>query len=229
MKSKAVIHVFSAATLLAAACVLPAGCKDDRDKAAGGGGGSSSSSSSSSSTPPAGVTAKDVAPNPGDVPQPASPPAPAAANQPTAPQDAATVAGKRQSAAGVSWETPAGWSQGPAAPMRLATLTDGTAEIAINAFPGDVGGTLMNVNRWRQQLGLEPLASQADAESAMSTADVGGRKVRTLDLASGGQRMLVAVVPGEGRLYFFKMLAPADAVAARKAAFDQLVKTIRVE
>jgi hypothetical protein len=228
MKLKAAIHAFSAATLFAATCVFPTGCKPEGDKPAGAGSSSSTPASSSSSS--SGVTAKDVAANPGDVPQPASPPPPVAASKPTAAQDAAAVAGKREGSAGISWETPAGWSMGPAAPMRLATLTDGTAEIAISAFPGDVGGTLMNVNRWRQQLGLPPLASQADAEAAMATVDVdGGGKVRTLDLSNGGQRMLVAVAPGEGRLYFFKMTAPADVAAARKDAFDRFVKTIRVE
>jgi hypothetical protein len=194
------------------------GCKSDRDKA--------SNSAGSTKT---NVTAKDVAANPGDVPQPANPPAPLDAGVPTKPRDAASVAGKREGVAGVSWETPAGWSQEAVAPPRLATLTDGTAEIAISAFPGNVGGTLMNVNRWRAQLGLEPLASESDAEAAMGTVDVSGRKVRTLDLTNNGQRMLVAVAPGEGRLYFFKMTAKADVAAARKGVFDQFVKTIRVE
>jgi hypothetical protein len=220
MTSKTVISVFSVGVVLAGLCVLT-GCKGDRDK-----NGEAAAAATGAS---GGVTAKDVAANPGDVPQPASPPAPAAANLPTKPQDAASVAGKREGAAGVSWETPAGWSQGAAVPMRLATLTDGTAEIAISAFPGNVGGTLMNVNRWRGQLGLEPLASEAEADAAMGTEEVNGRKLRTLDLANGGQRMLVAVVPGEGRLYFFKLSAPADVAAARKGVFDQFVKTIRVE
>ena len=214
MQREKMIRLVSGSAVFFGCCALVAGCKGDRDKNAGAG---------------TNVTAKEVAANPGDVPQPASPPAPADADAPTKRRDAASVAGKREGASGVSWETPAGWSQGAATPMRVATLTDGTAEIAINAFPGNVGGTLMNVNRWRGQLGLEPLASEADAEAAMGTVDVNGRKVRTLDLSNNGQRMLVAVVPGEGRLYFFKMTAPSDVVAARKGVFDQFVKTIRVE
>jgi hypothetical protein len=215
MTLKTVITAFSVSMAIVGPCLIT-GCKGDRDKNAGQAGSTN-------------VTPKDVAANPGDVPQPASPPAPTDAGNPTKPRDAASVAGKRESAGGLSWETPAGWSMGAEVPMRLATLTDGTAEIAISAFPGNVGGTLMNVNRWRGQLGLTPLASEADAEAAMGTADVSGRKVRTLDLSNNGQRMLVAVVPGEGRLYFVKLSAPADVAAARKGVFDQFVKTIRVE
>ena len=58
---------------------------------------------------------------------------------------------------------------------RYATLAitgaDGAkGELAVTHFPGDVGGDLANVNRWRQQIGLEPideaaLASQCDARS----------------------------------------------------------------
>lgn len=44
--------------------------------------------------------------------------------------------------------------------MRLATYEmqgpSGPIEVAISRFPGDVGGMLANVNRWRGQVGLPP-------------------------------------------------------------------------
>tara|TARA_R110000744_G_scaffold255462_1_gene370952 strand:- start:7042 stop:7410 length:369 start_codon:yes stop_codon:yes gene_type:complete len=51
--------------------------------------------------------------------------------------------------------------------MRLATFvipTDaGGQEVAITRFPGQVGGTLANINRWREQMGLERIdQSQLD-------------------------------------------------------------------
>jgi hypothetical protein len=174
------------------------------------------------------VTAKSAPANPGDAPQPASGPPPAT-QAVAAPAGAAPSAGgKRDSADGVSWETPDGWSRGREAQMRLATLTDGHAEIAISSFGGNVGGILANVNRWRGQVKLPPVATEAEARKDVREMDVNGRKVEVVDL-TGSERTLVAIVPGDGRLYFFKMTAPADVVAERQAAFEQLVKTIRVE
>lgn len=181
-----------------------------------------------------GVTAKSAPADPGNAAQPAHPPTPSEAGpgetaSDTVPEQPAAPAGERQSQGGVSWEMPAGWHEGADAPMRMATLTDGAADIAINSFPGDVGGTLLNVNRWRAQLGLPSASSEADAEKLMTDLDVAGRTVRIFDEAGPRARMLVATVPGDGKLYFFKMTGPPDVVAARKDVFDQFVKTIRVE
>jgi hypothetical protein len=178
------------------------------------------------------MTVKVAPADPGNAPQPVSPPPPttgAAAAVAREPVPAAPDAkGERQSAGGVSWELPAGWSKAADAPMRLATIGDGQAEIAISSFPGDVGGTMANVVRWQNQVGAPPAASEAEAEKLMAEVDVAGVKIRTLDL-SGRQRMLVAIVPAHGKLFFFKMMGSADLIAARKDVFTNFVKTIRVE
>ncbi|MCC5875692.1 MAG: hypothetical protein JJU11_05675 [Candidatus Sumerlaeia bacterium] len=67
----------------------------------------------------------------------------------------------RDSAA--TWDTPENWQEMPdPPPMRLKTyVTDGPSgevEIAITRFPGDVGGILANINRWRGQVGLGPIS-----------------------------------------------------------------------
>ena len=49
-----------------------------------------------------------------------------------------------------------------------------------------------------------------------------------LDL-KGQSRMLVATVPGDDKLYFFKMTGSDDLLTKRKGAFDRFVKSIRVE
>lgn len=67
------------------------------------------------------------------------------------------------------WSLPDEWVQlDKEVSMRHATVLakgDGfePVEIAISVFPGDVGGELANVNRWRRQMGEAPLdASQLD-------------------------------------------------------------------
>jgi hypothetical protein len=54
----------------------------------------------------------------------------------------------------VHWQAPAGWQERPGNGMRRASFqiagADGAqADMAVTVFPGDVGGDLANVNRWR--------------------------------------------------------------------------------
>ncbi len=117
--------------------------------------------------------------------------------------------------------------------MRKATyaITEGgaTAELAVTAFPGDVGGEIANVNRWRGQVGLEPV-SDADARSAIVRIDANGLKIGVVDVADprgNGTRLLGAMVPVDGATWFFKVLGPDAAVGAAKPAFLEFVKTIK--
>ena len=128
-----------------------------------------------------------------------------------------------------TWKLPAGWIEQPASSMLLASyLAQGKegrkAEVSVSMFPGDVGGVLANVNRWRGQLGLKPL-SESDLPQATSQIDVGkdkavlvdmdGRNVRTGDAA----RMLAAIVPREGNTWFYKMMGDAAVITEQKQAF----------
>ena len=47
------------------------------------------------------------------------------------------------------------------------------AEIAVTVFPGNVGGLTANVNRWRGQIGLAPLAP-AELEANLDHLDANG-------------------------------------------------------
>jgi hypothetical protein len=63
------------------------------------------------------------------------------------------------------WTVPDGWRQVPGQrEMRVATFeaTGGTSpvEAVVSSFPGQAGGLLPNVNRWRRQLNLEPIGQQ---------------------------------------------------------------------
>ena len=53
------------------------------------------------------------------------------------------------------WTKPPGWAELPPTSMRLGNFTagGGQAEITVMTFPGNVGGLLANVNRWRGQAG----------------------------------------------------------------------------
>ncbi|MBX3317155.1 MAG: hypothetical protein KF902_09875 [Phycisphaeraceae bacterium] len=88
----------------------------------------------------------------------------------TSPQESLTASAPEGSRSdNWPWRAPATWRLVPGErPMRLATYEmqspSGPIEVAISRFPGDVGGMLANVNRWRGQVGLPPTTEAELAE-----------------------------------------------------------------
>lgn len=155
---------------------------------------------------------------------PAAPPPAGMAGPPVAPADGP----------GLKWVAPAHWQTKPASAMRKATYVvpgaNGAAgELAVTAFPGDVGGELANLNRWRGQLALPPIA-EADFAGAVTRLTVNHLPVVLVELTGGAadnpQRLLGAMVPYAGSTWFFKLTGPAALVAAEKPAFLTFVQSL---
>lgn len=132
----------------------------------------------------------------------------------------------------VRWTMPMGWRATPSdQPMRVATFRAGPGEgveVSITAFPGDVGGTLANINRWRGQLGLPPVQDQ-DLAGMLSAVSVAGIDVSTLSIASpNGQEMLGAIIhPGDGKTWFVKATAESKVAAEIKDSFVAFAQSFR--
>ena len=122
-------------------------------------------------------------------------------------------------------ELPAGWTAGAPNAMRkgswiVAGPGGSQAEVAVTVFPGNVGGTTANVNRWRGQLGLAP-ATEADIQAAAQPGKVGadaGQYFR-FDATDGKKAMVAMMVPKNDSTWFFKFTGDRDAVNAQTAAF----------
>jgi hypothetical protein len=135
----------------------------------------------------------------------------------------------------LKWTAPTQWQAKPASAMRKASYTvsgpgGATGEVAITAFPGDVGGELANVNRWRGQLMLAPIAA-AELDRAVTRRDVNGLQITIVDLTGGTadapQRLLGAIVPFGGATWFFKLVGPDAVVGAEAPAFLSFINTLQ--
>lgn len=132
------------------------------------------------------------------------------------------------------WQAPAAWAQKPAGAMRKASYSvpgdAGDSDLSVTAFPGDVGGELANVNRWRGQIALPPLAAE-DLDGAVSRIDQGGLKVTLVELYSKGEptnkAILGAIVPFGGSTWFFKLSGPGTSIKAAKPAFLEFLHSVR--
>lgn len=171
------------------------------------------------------------------VPKEKDPELPAAA----APADGAPASGGSMAesavptanGAGLVWQAPADWQSKPASAMRKATFEvpsgAGPCELSVTAFPGDVGGELANVNRWRGQAGLPALQAQ-DLDASVSRVGANGLRFTIVELEAPGaatKSILGAIVPVSGSTWFFKLTGPAPALRAAKPAFLGFLRTVR--
>jgi hypothetical protein len=133
-----------------------------------------------------------------------------------------------QAASGASllWQAPADWQNQPGNAMRKGSYAlGGGAEVAITAFPGDVGGVLANVNRWRGQAGLAPV-DDAGLAQATSALDSNGMHFTLVDAEGGSNPIVAALLPWNGGTWFFKLTGPVDAVTRAKPAFLSFLGTV---
>src|SRR5208282_283219 len=131
---------------------------------------------------------------------------------------------------GLRWSAPQGWKELPGDGMSAATLVppqdSGQVEGTVVVLLGDAGGELANVNRWRGQIALTPVAQ--DELSALRQ-DVRSRAgVVALYDFSGGDRVKTRLVAGMIKVgektCFFKLMGAEKAVAAARPAFLKLLE-----
>jgi len=136
--------------------------------------------------------------------------------------------------ANVTWTAPAHWTAKPASAMRKGSFaikgTGGEADLSITAFPGDTGGLLANLNRWRGQISLAPL-SAAQLDANLAHLDANNLHFEVVDFAGtvngAPTRILGAVLPRAGETWFFKLMGPDALVAGEKAAFIAFLQTVQ--
>jgi hypothetical protein len=143
--------------------------------------------------------------------------------------------GKRWSGEGISWELPEGWKlDEKPAPMRFATILvpaePKPLQLTVSRFPGDVGGTLANINRWRMQIGL-PAVAEADLARQIKEVETAGGKASLADMENPQtkQRLIGVIVPAGEQTWFFKLTGPSSAVAPHKEKFATFLKSVKVE
>jgi hypothetical protein len=135
-----------------------------------------------------------------------------------APGDQPAAAGTAsQSVDHPPWILPTAWEPVPGSrPMRHGTyavlLADTPVEITIAHFPGDVGGVVANLNRWRSQIGLGPITA-ADAEALISRFDEHpGFAGYTVHLQGADTHMLVGSIheAAADRTWFVRATLPPE-------------------
>ncbi|MBI4878247.1 MAG: hypothetical protein HY812_01110 [Planctomycetes bacterium] len=132
--------------------------------------------------------------------------------------------------AALRFQAPPSWSEVERPGMRLVTLAPRErpeAECWITVLPGDAGGVAANLNRWRGELGQEPLLP-AEIE-ALPRVAVLGREEALLEVAGSYRGMdgreiadallLGVVAQAPGHRLFIKMIGGREDVLAERDSF----------
>ncbi len=144
--------------------------------------------------------------------------------------------GARPSA--LTWQAPEGWTKGPAKAMREVTFSPAgnkDTEAYISILGGDGGGVDMNINRWREQMGLKGLSPTE--VSALPRLESLGREGIYVTIESGdftgqggervgGAAMLGFIVVRESDSVFVKMTGPADVVLSERENFEAFCRSL---
>lgn len=159
------------------------------------------------------------------------------------PEPTASAAGAPGGASGIAfdYQLPEGWSEAPKSGMRQLNFTfgeNGEGECYLTMLQGSAGGLEANVNRWRGQMGLEPVGP--DEIAALPKKKLFGLEATFIsldgDFLSGfgspepqkDYRLLGVIVWIEqiGSI-FVKLTGPRDVVEANAEDFDALCASIR--
>ena len=140
-----------------------------------------------------------------------------------------------------TWSTPAHWRPGKPSQLRRASFSaNGTegerVDISITTFPGQVGGALANINRWRRQIGLGPI-TEDEVDEVMSELEINGHQYRLIDIANESragdigwpQSSVIATRAHQGNSWFFKMSGDQPLVDQEREAFLQFLGSVEFE
>ena len=136
----------------------------------------------------------------------------------------------------LTYTLPDGWVEDLRVnPMRIVAFQikeqDEEAEVTVVSFPGAAGGIVSNINRWRQQVGLEMLSEEALRQELrpMEISGVPGHYVDLKGPESGGKskRILGVVVPRQEETWFFKMTGSSGLLSRHSTKFAAFVQSVQ--
>jgi len=127
------------------------------------------------------------------------------------------------------WVIPSDWVELSASSMRKASFQVRSAgdqiDISVTSFPGDVGGLLANINRWRGQIGLAP-TTQSQLDGLIQSTQTQSSAALLCEMTGTTQATFAAIVEYNGFSWFFKMTGPSALVHAQQSAFNTFISSL---
>ena len=135
------------------------------------------------------------------------------------------------------WQVPTGWKEIDGGGFLVAKFIisgsdNSQATVNVSSSGGNGGGVSANINRWRGQLGLNPL-TESDVDKLVTSVDIAGGKAMLVDMTgtdvkSGAKaRLIAAIVSRAQQTWFYKLMGSAQLVEQQKDAFMRFVQGVK--
>jgi hypothetical protein len=135
----------------------------------------------------------------------------------------------------LKYTLPDGWQEKPPTELRVASFVisgEGKqADVSVTPLGGMAGGDFANVNRWRGQVGLQPL-TEDELQKTAEKVEAAGQPADLYDIAgtspgSGDvERIIAVILHRDDMAWFFKLTGNADVAEKNKAAFVGFLKSV---
>jgi hypothetical protein len=138
------------------------------------------------------------------------------------------------------WSAPQSWrvQNRPPSPLMAAFDlgdADAPARVTISVLPGDGGGAMANVNRWRRQVGLPEVTKLTDQPiSKLDLPQTPGARGGLIELVGPSvegkptSAATIALIVFQNQSWFVKLTAPATRIADHRAAFIEFLASLQL-
>lgn len=139
----------------------------------------------------------------------------------------------------LAFTAPSGWVESSGSSIRIASYSISKegyppADFAITSFPGDTGGLVANVNRWRRQIGLAPWSAEKVAAAVQPLKNAAGLQFKVFELkpetdaekSVSDEWIRVAIMEKGGQSWFFKLKGDAVLVDLQRDEFKSLLQSV---
>ena len=134
---------------------------------------------------------------------------------------------------GFTWEKPDSWIPSQGSSMRIASFdvpfSTGMGDLSVMELGGEGGGLVANVNRWRGQIGLDPLEdNEIRAQAQPGESDVGPYQIfQLINDSNSDTAMLTAILPMNNSTLYIKLTASIDGIMDLEKDFKTFCSSIK--
>jgi hypothetical protein len=133
----------------------------------------------------------------------------------------------------VVWQAPGDWK--PEKPGQFLTASYSVpsgGRVTVSKLAGDGGGLAANLNRWRGQVGLKPLAEKDVAGQPLKIAgSAAGMQLFNLtseNSATDAEGILAGVLPLKTETWYFKFTGPVGVLRRTEGVFAEFLRSVRI-
>ncbi|TWT42931.1 hypothetical protein [Botrimarina hoheduenensis] len=157
-------------------------------------------------------------------------PSPPQQSQQAAPPADTPTPGNLSAAPELTFDTPLGWVVKPASAMRKASFTTAAGSevtaFVFSAAAEAMADPLQNVNRWRSEVGLEPITAP-ELDQSSETYKLAGEDGTYVELVGATETTYAAMLRRGPSVWFFKLRGPGEAAASDREAFRTWLTSVR--